>query len=534
MKYSESQIEALHEEGHITLTAAPGSGKTTIIAEKIRKLASRKKESFGAIAVSYTNKASNHLRDIAKKGGTKLNNCFFGTLDRFILSELIHPFARETFKLDTSPEILSLEQASYRTLTHTQLIPNQPLEAYNQADLANNLLRDNIILYEHAANCGFNILCNSNTAKRYITSTYTHIIVDEYQDCGEIQHKIFLKMFDLGLTCIAAGDPSQSIFVFAKKNPKYLIELINNPKFKSIEIEENFRSHKSIVLYSKNFKHPLQTQTPPVDDCRIVALSIAGGEIEIYNFINNELQNHIDIKYKTIGIFTKSNAMCIQAGDNISNSITISKTPLDKIDTPNAALCKDILSHILDKEKNSYDLAERYQNATQTKLEKTTIRQLFLDASKNSNDPSKLATNISAILRILTKQQIDEQTLKSLKSTLNSPAFLSSYSPLETGHPYILTYHKSKGLEFDIVFMLSLYKYVFPYENPDKSQDDNLFYVGITRPKELLYLCTSTKRTFNNGRFGDAVPSEYFTKNNAQQFYISYDEHIKRLPLPPS
>ncbi len=83
----------------------------------------------------------------------------------------------------------------------------------------------------------------------------------------------------------------------------------------------------------------------------------------------------------------------------------------------------------------------------------------------------------------------------------------TSDSPLDTNDVQVLTIHKAKGLEFDIVFMIDLVDQVFPSRRmaekikiPDGlieipvandrhiSEERRLFYVGLTRAKKELYL----------------------------------------------
>ena len=74
-----------------------------------------------------------------------------------------------------------------------------------------------------------------------------------------------------------------------------------------------------------------------------------------------------------------------------------------------------------------------------------------------------------------------------------------------------MTLHKSKGLEFEAVFHMDLYEYVFtfPDSSPDdKQQEKNLHYVGLTRAKKVCYLMQGTRRYRNKRNdFYDAVPS---------------------------
>jgi DNA helicase-2/ATP-dependent DNA helicase PcrA len=55
------------------------------------------------------------------------------------------------------------------------------------------------------------------------------------------------------------------------------------------------------------------------------------------------------------------------------------------------------------------------------------------------------------------------------------------------------TVHQSKGLEFDVVFVIGLADNLFPLkraiEMGDVEEERRLFYVAVTRAREELYLC---------------------------------------------
>ncbi len=82
------------------------------------------------------------------------------------------------------------------------------------------------------------ILENVPGAMQYIKARYSHIIIDEYQDCGEIQDKVFIKLVESGLTGIAVGDINQAIYGFTKRFPKYLIALMKRDDFARFELSK--------------------------------------------------------------------------------------------------------------------------------------------------------------------------------------------------------------------------------------------------------------------------------------------------------
>lgn len=105
----------------------------------------------------------------------------------------------------------------------------------------------------------------------------------------------------------------------------------------------------------------------------------------------------------------------------------------------------------------------------------------------------------------------------SLRSSLDE-------SDAEKIHVSLMTIHNGKGLEFTLTFLVGLEEDLFPHVN---SRDDlngleeerRLFYVGMTRAKEFLYLSDTrtrfiwgTTRSQRASRFLKEIPSEYLEK----------------------
>lgn len=89
--------------------------------------------------------------------------------------------------------------------------------------------------------------------------------------------------------------------------------------------------------------------------------------------------------------------------------------------------------------------------------------------------------------------------------------------------PMITTIHSAKGMESDIVFIVGLHKgrHGFPYIKEDYEimkvirdvslkerldEERRCFYVGITRAKKILYLCTIKNR---ESKFVEEIPKRY-------------------------
>lgn len=125
--------------------------------------------------------------------------------------------------------------------------------------------------------------------------------------------------------------------------------------------------------------------------------------------------------------------------------------------------------------------------------------------------------NFIEIASIIYPQAENKTAVTTLNNILNSAELLEYFKPAGKNQIQIMSLHKSKGLEFDVVFHLDLHRYVLPKEFngqfPEAIQDLNLHYVGITRAKKCCVLCTSTVRINGKGESKNGVPSIFLELN---------------------
>ena len=89
-----------------------------------------------------------------------------------------------------------------------------------------------------------------------------------------------------------------------------------------------------------------------------------------------------------------------------------------------------------------------------------------------------------------------------LKQILVDDDKLKNYAPANNDEVNILSLHKYKGLEYEIVFHMDLYEFVMPpykVSQEDYEQSLNLHYVGITRAKKACYIMQGTVRHNKSG-----------------------------------
>lgn len=85
--------------------------------------------------------------------------------------------------------------------------------------------------------------------------------------------------------------------------------------------------------------------------------------------------------------------------------------------------------------------------------------------------------------------------------------------PEKTEAPTLLTLHAAKGLEFDHVFIIGLEDGMLPHsrafeDEEEMAEERRLFYVGITRARDILYLLLAERRSAY-GTYENQLPSRF-------------------------
>lgn len=498
-KPTSEQQEIINAEGNIVITAKPGSGKTFTIVEKIKLISESLLDYEGVIAISFTRKASQELQTRCKKLNILQKGSFFGTIDSFYINQIIVPFAKHITNSNTKLEVKD-SVSNYPGYKGLEKIKEGISEEIK--DILIQSLREGNIFLDIAGETAKFILDEVPDCKLYVKARYRYIFIDEYQDCGDIQHKIFLKLVDLGLIGIAVGDLDQAIYAFSNRYSKYLSSLMQNPKFAHYEITKNHRCHKSISNYSLKL---LGIDTTKSDDSRVFKVNIDGDDELISKCIDMRIDKikkkyNID-KNNEIVILCRSNTSAERIYKYLETDCKLFvDTELDRSDEYWARLFSDLLMCYFDKNIFSINFVEKYINEDiNRKLFNkvdSIVNKIFnleiLDFNNNSDLFFEVAKSIYP--------DYENNDIKNiLLDILNDNDKLLYYKPADDSEICIMTLHKSKGLEFKAVFHLDVYKFILPNEGQWVTQEDytqalNLHYVGITRAKEVCYIIQGNKR----------------------------------------
>jgi DNA helicase-2/ATP-dependent DNA helicase PcrA len=151
-------------------------------------------------------------------------------------------------------------------------------------------------------------------------------------------------------------------------------------------------------------------------------------------------------------------------------------------------------------------------------IEDSGYRQYIDDGTDEGRDRWE---NVEELRRLAAEYQD-----RGLESFLEDVALVSDQDTLgeSTNVPTLLTLHAAKGLEFPIVMIVGLSDGILPhvrsFEDPEAMHEERrLFYVGITRAKDRLYLVSSLNRSSYG--FSEPVEESRFLLDIPEDFLVN-------------
>lgn len=262
------------KERNVLVVAAPGSGKTTVIINRINYLVNKLKiYNKNIIVITFTKSAALNMKDRYIKSFNLERAPFFGTFHGLFYKMLI----RENYKIeiiesykthkliegvlkkyfddineDKIKEVInniSLFKNSRSNLNEfkpsiTKEIFQECYEAYSSYKKKNNLWD-----FDDLALKVLELLKENKELRNGYRELFKYILVDEFQDCDELQIE-FLKMMNEGdkNSLFAVGDEDQCIYSFRGSKPEYMVIFNNIFKGgKKYYLSKNYRSSKNII-----------------------------------------------------------------------------------------------------------------------------------------------------------------------------------------------------------------------------------------------------------------------------------------------
>jgi DNA helicase-2/ATP-dependent DNA helicase PcrA len=287
---AQQQEVVAHMDGALLVVAGPGSGKTRVLTERIRSLLTNVPGHFRVLALTFTNKAADEMRERLADLGDERQRAYLGTLHSFCLDLLAErgklvgvvgiPNIFEQAKdrkdillkaveadsvlsaiLDDAGDARARGQTLDRWLGHISQIKGHPITYAVIEDETEQRLIDAYDAEMRACNAYdfddllilvYRLLTENPKLGDFYRKLYRFISVDEAQDLNEAQYAVLCAL--CGPTyknLMLVGDDKQSIYGFNKSSPEYMERFQRDFDAKTIELTQNFRSSRAIVDAAK-------------------------------------------------------------------------------------------------------------------------------------------------------------------------------------------------------------------------------------------------------------------------------------------
>lgn len=339
------QIEAVKKtDGPVLILAGAGSGKTRVLTYKVAYLISRGVDPGNILAVTFTNKAANEMKERIQKLIVH-GSSFIGkgnkrkiTDQRLTINDLpyigtFHAFCAKVLRVDgkyigiptgyliyDDDDSLSLIKRIMKdaNISVKNFRPSSILSAISSAknemvdyvsykDLARGPFGETAAeVYEiyqkelkKIGACDFDDLLLKTVGlfekvpevlNKYATR-YKYVLVDEYQDVNTVQYILTKQLASKHGNLTVVGDASQAIYSFRGANFRNILNFENDfPNAAVFNLEQNYRSTKNILsaanaIISKNTSHPVLNLWTKRSAGERISIYNARSEVDEANFI---------------------------------------------------------------------------------------------------------------------------------------------------------------------------------------------------------------------------------------------------------
>lgn len=288
---NDPQKEAvLHTEGPLLVLAGAGSGKTRVITHRIVQLIQNGVPPHQILAVTFTNKAANEMRERVFDLIKIYPSTAFAHIDSRPTVTTFHALGvrilrehHETLNLqrhfvifDRSDSVRAVKQAlqaagydpkQFEPRKMLSMISRAKGDALSRTEFLESVSSypqkvaaavwehyDKILHEEHALDFDDLLLRTLRLLQGYpvirevLCNRYSYIHIDEYQDTNKVQFEIAKLLAGEKQNICVVGDVDQNIYSWRGADIKNVLQFEKNfPGARTIFLEENYRSTKTII-----------------------------------------------------------------------------------------------------------------------------------------------------------------------------------------------------------------------------------------------------------------------------------------------
>nr|WP_221380561.1 UvrD-helicase domain-containing protein [Actinoplanes polyasparticus] len=520
------RVAASAPGGPLLIVAGPGTGKTRTLTHRIAYLCAE----LGVfpercLAITFTRRAAGELRErldaLLGDVGEDITVGTFHSVGLTILKENARAagLGAHWRIADEAERAEAREQAGDDDHAYAKLLRQQDLVDLDELiTMPVALLRDEPALVE-----------------KY-RRRWQWIFVDEYQDVDETQYELLRLLSPADGNLCAIGDPDQAIYSFRGADVKYFLRF--NEDFvdaRLVRLTRNYRSSAPILAAAVQAIAPstlvngrrldparLDPEAPLVG--RYPAASVADEADFVVRTIDDLVgglshrsldSGRVDSRSVAAGNLSFSDVAVLYRTDSQSGPI------VEALSRAGVPVQKRSHNRLRDR-PGVQQIARELQHAdapagslsARLKLVAQVLAQRFAAPTLDGGEqlaPEDIWT-AADLLRPLAQRVGDD--LPRFLQEIATGAEVDALDPRAEA-VNLLTLHAAKGLEFPIVFLVGCEDGLLPLRWPgspasddDIAEERRLFFVGLTRAQDRLYV-THAARRFRHGSEREQSPSPF-------------------------
>ena len=588
-----NQIHAIsHGTGPMLVLAGPGSGKTTVIIQRIRRLTEKMGVSpYRILVITFTKAAAEQMktRYAALQGKTGVmfgtfHSIFFRILRQacgYSLEQVLSEDERRNTmqKLVTEARISVQDQEEYiqqffsqYSLMKNQLqdvsdfvpegLPKDEFVALSKKFDGWKRRNEKIDFDDMLTEC-YEVLSQDEKTRKMWQDRFDYILVDEFQDVNRAQYACLQMLAAPKNNLFVVGDDDQSIYGFRGASPSFMLDFPKDfPGTEKVFLDVNYRCSGRIIRlasqvigtnmsrYEKNIKGDrdlgerinvfvakdsgeeaeliaqkiarLLEEGMPIEEIAVIfRTNIQGGA-----FARALFRRGIPYHLRDGGFhlydhwIARDLAAYLFLAENRDSDASL----LRIVNKPKRYISKDLLA---EAEQMPYGLLrslhvcpslQKWQVEHLESLEED-LRQIqkrkpyeALRYVRKVVGYDEYLSDYAAYRKASLSNMIEnaDEITETAKGTESGTEFVRKMEELsrqmkeqskQKGNTHgvtLTTFHGAKGLEFGAVFLPSLAEGIIPYEKGRKGraleEERRLFYVGLTRTKDRLFLSFTENR----------------------------------------
>jgi DNA helicase-2/ATP-dependent DNA helicase PcrA len=270
-------------EGPQMIVAGAGSGKTKVLTYKIAYLLKKNFTPESILALTFTNKAANEMKErikvlIGKKADDLWMGTFHSVFAKILRVEAKHINYRSNFSIYDTIDSLSLVSnimtdlnidldkftpnsvrhrisflknhmitpGEYRSKHVSSFLEEKIAEVY--VEYQKRLIEFNAMDFDDLLLKPIELFTEKKNILQKYKSRFEYLLVDEFQDTNKAQYELLKLLVSRNGLISVVGDDAQSIYSWRGANIGNMRDFGKDfPKYKLFKLEQNYRSTKVIL-----------------------------------------------------------------------------------------------------------------------------------------------------------------------------------------------------------------------------------------------------------------------------------------------